>query len=106
MMTGIHRRGKEKLVRILQYSMPKGFRRIEMKKILSPDNRFALQGIVGKKVLVDYEISRDSKRRLSFTKFNSPFGGDTLDMEEKFRISKDIVEKFAGILIGNIPLSI
>ena len=104
MMAGIHRRGKGTLVRIIQNSMPEGFRRIELEKILSPDNRFALQGIEGKKVLVDFEISRDSKRRLSFTKFNSLFGGDTLDMEEKFRISHDIVGKFAGILIGNIPL--
>ena len=104
MMAGIHRRGKGTLVRIIQNSMPEGFRRIEMEKILSPDNRFALQGIEGKKVLVDFEISRDSKRRLSYTKFNSLFGGDTLDMEEKFRISHDIVGKFAGILIGNIPL--
>ena len=104
LMAGIHRRGKGTLVRILQYSMSEGFRRIEMEKLLSPDNRFALQGIEGKKVLVDYEISRDSKRRLSFTKFNSLFGGDTLDMEEKFRISHDITGKFAGILIGNTPL--
>lgn len=104
MMAGIHRRGKGTLVRIIQNSMPEGFRRIEIEKILSPDNRFALQGIEGKKVLVDFEISRDSKRRLSFTKFNSLFGGDTLDIEEKFRISHDIVGKFAGILIGNIPL--
>jgi phage/plasmid-associated DNA primase len=104
MMAGIHRRGKGTLVRIIQNSMPEGFRRIELEKILSPENRFALQGIEGKKVLVDFEISRDSKRRLSFTKFNSLFGGDTLDMEEKFRISHDIVGKFAGILIGNIPL--
>lgn len=30
--------------------------------------------------------------------------GDILDLEEKFKLSRDIVGKFAGILIGNIPL--
>lgn len=103
-MAGIHRRGKGTLTRIIQYSMPHGFRRIELEKLLNPDNKFSLQGIEGKKVLVDFEIARDSKRRLSFTRFNSLFGGDTLDMEEKYKISHDIVGKFAGILIGNIPL--
>ena len=104
MMAGIHRRGKGTLVRILQSSMPEGFRRIELEKLLAPDNKFALQNIEGKKVLVDPEISRDNKRRLSFTKVNSLFGGDTLDMEEKFKIAHDILGKFAGILIGNVPL--
>lgn len=104
MMAGIHRRGKGTLVRILQSSMPEGFRRIELEKLLAPDNKFALQNIEGKKVLFDPEISRDNKRRLSFTKFNSLFGGDTLDLEEKFKISRDILGKFAGILIGNVPL--
>lgn len=104
MMAGIHRRGKGTLTRIIQYSMPQGFRRIELEKLLNPDNKFSLQGIEGKKVLVDFEIARDSKRRMSFTRFNSLFGGDTLDMEEKYKISHDIVGKFAGILIGNVPL--
>lgn len=104
MMAGIHRMGKGTLTRIIQYSMPRGFRRTELEKLLNPDNKFSLQGIEGKKVLVDFEIARDSKRRMSFTRFNSLFGGDTLDMEEKYKISHDIVGKFAGILIGNVPL--
>ena len=104
LMAGIHRRGKGTLVRIIQYSMPDGFRAFEIEKLLNPDNKFALQGIEGKKVLVDTDITRDTKRKISFSRFNRLFGGDTVDMEEKHKISHDIVGKFAGILIGNIPL--
>ena len=68
----------------------------------------ALQGIEGKKVLVDSDISRSAfrgnKRSLSFSRFNRLFGGDTVDLEEKHKISHDIIGKFAGILISNIPL--
>ena len=104
MMAGIHRRGKGTLVRIIQYSMPDGFRAFELEKLLNPDNKFALQGIEGKKVLMDTDITRDTRRSMSFSRFNRLFGGDTVDMEEKHKISYDIVGKFAGILIGNIPL--
>ncbi len=104
MMAGIHRRGKGTLVRIIQYSMPDGFRAFELEKLLNPDNKFALQGIEGKKVLMDTDITRDTRRSMSFSRFNRLFGGDTVDMEEKHKISYDIVGNFAGILIGNIPL--
>ncbi len=104
MMAGIHRRGKGTLTRIIQYSMPDGFRSFELEKLLNPDNKFALQGIEGKKVLVDTDITRDTKRSMSFSRFNRLFGGDTVDLEEKHKISHDIVGKFAGILIGNTPL--
>ena len=104
LMVGIHRRGKGTLVRIIQYSMPQGYRSIELEKLLNPDNRFSLQGIEGKKVLVDPEIARDPKRKMSFTRLNRLFGGDSVEHEEKFKVSHDITGKFAGILIGNIPL--
>lgn len=104
MMAGIHRRGKGTLVRIIQNSMPDGFRAFELEKLLNPDNKFALQGIEGKKVLMDTDITRDTRRSMSFSRFNRLFGGDSVDMEEKHKISYDIVGKFAGILIGNIPL--
>ena len=104
MMAGIHRRGKGTLVRIIQNSMPDGFRAFELEKLLNPENKFALQGIEGKKVLMDSDITRDTRRSMSFSRFNRLFGGDSVDMEEKHKISHDIVGKFAGILIGNIPL--
>jgi phage/plasmid-associated DNA primase len=104
MMAGIHRRGKGTLMRIISYSMPDGFHSFELEKLLNPDNRFGLQGIEGKKVLVDTDITRDTKRSISFSRFNRLFGGDTVDMEEKNKISRNIVGKFAGILIGNTPL--
>lgn len=38
------------------------------------------------------------------SKFNRLFGGDSVDLEEKHKISHDIVGKFAGILISNTHL--
>ncbi len=38
------------------------------------------------------------------SRFNRLFGDDTVDLEEKHKISHDIIGKFAGILISNIPL--
>lgn len=75
-----------------------------MEKLLTPDNRFALQGVVGRKVLHDPEITGDPKRKMFFTRFNSLFGGDTLDQEDKFKASHYLIGRFARILAGNIPL--
>ena len=103
-MAGIHRRGKGTITRIHSYSMPQGYRSIELEKLLDTGNRFALQGIEGKKVLIDPEISIDHKHKPTFKLFDRLFGGDNVNQEEKFKVSHDITGKFAGILIGNIPL--
>ncbi|MHB1440555.1 MAG: DUF5906 domain-containing protein [Cuniculiplasma sp.] len=101
---GEERRGKGTLLRLVERMIPEGYGRITLMKLLMPDNRFSLQSIEGKNVLIDSEIKRNSNMQLDFSTINSLFGGDTLPLEKKFKPEINYRSKSKGILIGNIPL--
>ena len=101
---GEARRGKGTLTRILEKMIREGYGNLSLFKLLAGDNRFALQGIEGKNLLVDPEIKRNYHKEMDFSIINSLFGGDTVLMEKKFKAGIDYKPKSKGILVGNIPL--
>ena len=81
-----------------------GLGRISLMKMLIPDNKFALQGIDGKRLLLDPEIKRDFKKNVDFDVVNSLFGGDPLPIEKKYHAEVTSIANCAGMLMGNLPL--
>ena len=103
-IVGPTRMGKGTLALILLRILNEGFGRISLMKLLIPDNKFALQDIEGKRLLVDTEIKREFKKQADFDVVNSLFGGDPLPLEKKFHSQFTYIAKSAGLLIGNLPL--
>lgn len=103
-IVGPERMGKGTLARILERCLEEGFGRISLMKLLIPDNKFSLQGIEGKNVLVDTEIKREFKKTADFDVVNSLFGGDPLPLEKKFHAEFTYLAQSKGLLIGNLPL--
>ncbi len=104
-IVGPPRVGKGTLIRLNQTILnDAGVMIINLSKFLIPDNRFTLQGIQGKNLLIDPEIKRDIKSSADFHNINTLFGGDTLQVEEKGRTPFNYRSKAKGVLAGNIPL--
>ncbi len=101
---GPPRMGKGTLSGIIERAIPEGFGRISLMKLLIPENKFSLQAIEGKNLLVDREIKRSFKRSADFDIINSLFGGDPLPLEKKFKAEVTYVSRSKGILIGNLPV--
>ncbi len=101
---GPPRMGKGTLSGIIERAIPEGFGRISLMKLLIPENKFSLQGIEGKNLLIDREIKRSFKRSADFDIVNSLFGGDPLPVEKKFKAEITYVSRAKGILIGNLPV--
>jgi len=101
---GEPRRGKGTLANIVEKMIPDGHGRISLMKMLIPDNRFALQNVENKNVLIDSEIKRDYRYKPDFSTVNSLTGGDTLAFEKKFKDEVNLISKAKVILIGNLPL--
>ena len=101
---GRERIGKGVIGRILKALLGNGVGRIELWKLLIPDNRFALQNIEGKNVLIDSELKRDPKRRADFSTVNSLFGQDELEIEQKGKQPRNATSNAKGVMIGNLPL--
>lgn len=103
-IVGPPRMGKGSISKIMEKILIEGFGRISLMKLLIPENKFSLQGIEGKRLLVDTEIKREFKKNADFDVINSLFGGDPLPVEKKFKAEITYTSKAAGILIGNLPL--
>ena len=103
-IVGPPRIGKGTIANLMQKILNEGFGRISLMKLLIPDNKFSLQGIEGKRLLVDTEIKREFKKNTDFDVVNSLFGGDPLPLERKYHQEFTYVSKSAGLLIGNLPL--
>ena len=101
---GPPRIGKGTIANLMRSILNDGFGRISLMKLLIPDNKFSLQSIEGKRLLVDTEIKREFKKNADFDVVNSLFGGDTLPLEKKFHAETNYIAKSAGLLIGNLPL--
>ena len=103
-IVGPPRIGKGTIALMMERILNEGFGRISLMKLLIPDNKFSLQGIEGKRLLVDTEIKREFKKNADFDVVNSLFGGDPLPLEKKFHAEITYIARSAGILIGNLPL--
>jgi phage/plasmid-associated DNA primase len=103
-IVGPPRMGKGTIALMMERILNEGFGRISLMKLLIPDNKFSLQGIEGKRLLVDTEIKREFKKNADFDVVNSLFGGDPLPMEKKYHAEITYIARSAGILIGNLPL--
>ena len=103
-IVGPPRIGKGTIANLMQKILNEGFGRISLMKLLIPDNKFSLQGIEGKRLLVDTEIKREFKKNTDFDVVNSLFGGDPLPLERKYHQEFTYISKSAGLLIGNLPL--
>ena len=103
-IVGPPRMGKGTIALLMERILNEGFGRISLMKLLIPDNKFSLQGIEGKRLLVDTEIKREFKKNADFDVVNSLFGGDPLPLEKKFHAEITYIARSAGILIGNLPL--
>ncbi len=101
---GPPRMGKGTTTKIMEKIIPDGFGRFSLMKLLIPDNKFALQSIENRNLLIDNEIRRDFKRSADFDTVNSLFGGDPLPVEKKFHAEHNYVSRAKGILVGNLPL--
>ena len=101
---GPPRMGKGTIALMMERILNEGFGRISLMKLLIPDNKFSLQGIEGKRLLVDTEIKREFKKNADFDVVNSLFGGDPLPLERKYHAEITYIARSAGILIGNLPL--
>ena len=103
-IVGPPRMGKGTIALMMERILNEGFGRISLMKLLIPDNKFSLQGVEGKRLLVDTEIKREFKKNADFDVVNSLFGGDPLPLEKKFHAEMTYIARSAGILIGNLPL--
>lgn len=103
-IVGPPRMGKGTIALMMERILNEGFGRISLMKLLIPDNKFSLQGVEGKRLLVDTEIKREFKKNADFDVVNSLFGGDPLPLEKKYHAEITYIAKSAGILIGNLPL--
>lgn len=103
-IVGPPRMGKGTIANIMEKILNDGFGRISLMKLLILDNKFSLQGIEGKRLLVDTEIKREFKKNADFDVINSLFGGDPLPLEKKYHAEITYIAKSAGLLIGNLPL--
>ncbi len=103
-IVGPPRIGKGTIALMMERILNEGFGRISLMKLLIPDNKFSLQGIEGKRLLVDTEIKREFKKNADFDVVNSLFGGDPLPLEKKYHAEITYIARSAGILIGNLPL--
>lgn len=103
-IVGPPRMGKGTIANMMERILNDGFGRISLMKLLIPDNKFSLQGIEGKRLLVDTEIKREFKKNADFDVVNSLFGGDPLPLERKYHAEITYIAKSAGLLIGNLPL--
>ncbi len=103
-LAGEPRIGKGTTIRILENAIPEGHATITIRKLLNPKITFEFQNIEGKNLLVDPEIERDNGIKLNFSLINSLFGGDTLQLEKKFKGITNYISRAKGILAGNIPL--
>ena len=103
-IVGPPRMGKGTIALMMERILNEGFGRISLMKLLIPDNKFSLQGVEGKRLLVDTEIKREFKKNVDFDVVNSLFGGDPLPLEKKYHAEITYIAKSAGILIGNLPL--
>ncbi len=104
LIVGAERVGKGTTARIIEHILADGYGRFSLYKLLIPDNKFPLQGIEGKNVLIDAEMKREYKKQADFDVFNTLFGGDALDLEEKFKAAVKYHSRAKGIMIGNLPL--
>ena len=103
-IAGPPRMGKGTIALLMERILNEGFYRISLMKLLIPENKFSLQGIEGKRLLVDTEIKREFKKNADFDVVNSLFGGDPLPLEKKYHQEITYIAKSAGLLIGNLPL--
>ena len=103
-IVGPPRMGKGTIGLIMAKILNEGLGRISLMKMLIPDNKFALQGIDGKRLLLDPEIKRDFKKNVDFDVVNSLFGGDPLPIEKKYHAEVTSIANCAGMLMGNLPL--
>ena len=103
-IVGPPRIGKGTIALMMERILNEGFGRISLMKLLIPDNKFSLQGIEGKRLLVDTEIKREFKKNADFDVVNSLFGGDPLPLERKYHAEITYIARSSGLLIGNLPL--
>ncbi len=101
---GPPRMGKGTLSGIIERAIPEGYGRFSLMKLLIPENKFSLQGVEGKNLLIDREIKRNLKKGADFDVINSLFGGDPLPLEKKFKAEVTYTSRAKGILIGNLPV--
>ena len=107
-IVGKQRIGKGSLVRLLKLLNPYGFESMSLSKILKGEReaRFDLSGYETKNFVSDMEITEKERREKDYdwAVLNKIFGGDTVDLEEKFRKKRSGTLKIKGIFIQNLPM--
>jgi len=107
-IVGKQRVGKGSLVRLLKLLNPYGFESMSLSKILGgeKESRFDLSSYETKNFVSDMEITDKERREKDYewASFNKVFGGDTVDLEEKFRKKRSGTLRIKGIFIQNLPM--
>ena len=107
-LVGKQRIGKGASVRLLKLLNPSGFESMSLSKILRGEKeaRFDLSSYETKNLVSDMEITEMEKRKKEYewALFNKVFGGDLVDLEEKFKKKKSGTLKIKGIFIQNLPM--
>ena len=107
-IVGKQRVGKGSLVRLLKLLNPYGFESMSLSKILKGERevRFDLSSYETKNFVSDMEITEKERREKDYdwAVLNKIFGGDTVDLEEKFRKKRSGTLKIKGIFIQNLPM--
>jgi phage/plasmid-associated DNA primase len=107
-LVGKQRIGKGSLVRLLKLLNPYGFESMALSKILRGEKeaRFDLSSYETKNLVSDMEITEKERREKDYdwALFNKVFGGDIIDLEEKFRKKRSGTLKIKGIFIQNLPM--
>jgi len=107
-LVGKQRIGKGSSVRLLKLLNPYGFESMSLSKILRGEKeaRFDLSSYETKNLVSDMEITEKERREKDYdwALFNKVFGGDIIDLEEKFRKKRSGTLKIKGIFIQNLPM--
>jgi len=107
-LVGKQRIGKGSSVRLLKLLNPYGFEAMSLSKILKGEKeaRFDLSSFETKNLVSDMEITEKEKREKDYdwALFNKIFGGDLIDLEEKFIKKRSGTLKIKGIFIQNLPM--
>lgn len=104
-IAGPPRVGKGVTARLTQGLLSNGAGSFSLSGLLTAE-RFYYQNIQGKNLLVDGDANRTFRRgvQLAWSRFTKLFGGDTLDLEEKGKTSKDYISKSKMITLFNLPM--
>ena len=105
LIAGPPRVGKGVTARLTQGLLSNGAGSFSLSGLLTAE-RFYYQNIQGKNLLVDGDANRTFRRgaQLAWSRFTKLFGGDTLDLEEKGKTSKDYISKSKMITLFNLPM--